>query len=256
VFLRFSCGGSVVERGMGHRRQFAEHHVDVADSDHRSTRFRASFVVLAVATTATVPRVRSFHDPAFFQRGEPARALGTLLDLDVPPGTILFQPSLQGMVLRILGDAQKNGQDELLPMTPDFAEFLLATPEADRVGSVFRLPCPSGTRWFVGHVVGRVGKKAGVVVNKAEGKYASAHDLRRAFGTRWAKRVMPAVLQRLMRHASIQTTMAYYVDLDADDLAADLWATWKSGSKGNSAGDISSNIPVEKRSGVGRGKTC
>ena len=109
MFSRFSCGGSVMEHGMGHRREFAEHHVEVADSDHRSTRFRASFVVLAVATTATVPRVRSFHDPAFFQGGEPARALGTLLDLDVPLGTICFQPSLQGMVV-ILVVAEDDAQ--------------------------------------------------------------------------------------------------------------------------------------------------
>ncbi len=64
------------------------------------------------------------------------------------------------------------------------------------------------------------------MVNKADGKFASAHDLRRSFGTRWAKRVMPAVLKRLMRHASIQTTMGYYVDLDADEVADQLWAGW------------------------------
>jgi len=62
-----------------------------------------------------------------------------------------------------------------------------------------------------------------VVVNKAEGKFASAHDLRRTFGTRWARRVMPATLQLLMRHQSIETTMKYYVDLDADELGDDLW---------------------------------
>jgi integrase len=35
---------------------------------------------------------------------------------------------------------------------------------------------------------------------------------------------MPSVLQKLMRHASIQTTMQYYVDLEADDVADVLWA--------------------------------
>ena len=55
-------------------------------------------------------------------------------------------------------------------------------------------------------------------------KFATAHDLRRAFGTRWAKKVMPAVLQRLMRHQSIGTTMKFYVGIEADDVAADLWA--------------------------------
>ena len=34
---------------------------------------------------------------------------------------------------------------------------------------------------------------------------------------------MPAVLQRLMRHKAYQTTMEYYVDLDTDELAEDLW---------------------------------
>ena len=86
--------------------------------------------------------------------------------------------------------------------------------------------------------IGKVGEAAGVVVathdkqvkDKETGrpvtvkKFATAHDLRRAFGTRWAKKVMPAVLQRLMRHRSIGTTMKYYVGIEADDVAADLWA--------------------------------
>ena len=67
------------------------------------------------------------------------------------------------------------------------------------------------------------GKKAGVVTNKATDKWGSAHDLRRAFGTRWAKKVMPATLQRIMRHADIGTTMQYYVGIDADDMADELW---------------------------------
>jgi len=78
----------------------------------------------------------------------------------------------------------------------------------------------------VGRVISAIGKKAGVVVNKADGKFASAHDLRRAFGTRWAKRVMPAILKRLMRHSTVQTTMGYYVDLESADVADQLWADY------------------------------
>ncbi len=41
--------------------------------------------------------------------------------------------------------------------------------------------------------------------------------------TRWARRVPTAVLMRLMRHESIQTTNAYYVNLNADEVAEDLY---------------------------------
>jgi hypothetical protein len=62
-----------------------------------------------------------------------------------------------------------------------------------------------------------------VVVNKADGMLASAHDLP-IFGTRWAKKVMPAVLQRLIGHANIATMMKYYVALNAYEPADKLWA--------------------------------
>ena len=57
----------------------------------------------------------------------------------------------------------------------------------------------------------------------AKVKFASAHDLRRSFGTRWARQLMPAQLMVLMRHEDINTTMKYYVDLPASELAEELW---------------------------------
>jgi len=130
--------------------------------------------------------------------------------------------------LRIKGEAQKSGQDQLLPLTPDFGEFLLATPEDQRHGRVFRLNQDGGniplTRQSIGTLVVEIGEKAGVVVNAVDHKMASAHDLRRTFATRWAKRVAPAILQKLMRHASINTTMGFYVDLDVEEMADELWA--------------------------------
>jgi integrase len=149
-------------------------------------------------------------------------------DQDAP-----FYADLTGRrpAFRIYGEAQKSGRDEVLPMTPDFAQWLQETfPEGERVGRVFRLeglgtdqPISSQR---VCRLVSRIGRQAGVVVNKADGKFASAHDLRRAFGTRWATRVKPATLQLLMRHADIATTMGYYVSLDAADVADELWATY------------------------------
>jgi integrase len=149
---------------------------------------------------------------------------------------------------RIHAEAQKARRDELLPMTPDLADWLLKTPESKRHGPVFPLPhCRNGSpmdRREVGRIITAIGHKAGVVVAKERKKVteevdgkkrkverevpknASAHDLRRAFGTRWSKRVMPAVLKQLMRHADIGTTMKYYVASSAADLADELWASF------------------------------
>jgi integrase len=136
-------------------------------------------------------------------------------------------------MLLIRGHAQKSNEDELLPISPEFCELLQATPEAERVGFVFN-PQPRQKKegrvseWWVSSVVSDIGEAAKVKVHtdsKGKVKFASAHDLRRSFGTRWSKKVMPATLQRLMRHADISTTMAFYVQREADDVAAELWAT-------------------------------
>lgn len=134
---------------------------------------------------------------------------------------------------RIYGEAEKGGKDRYLPMTPDFAEFALRTPREQRCGLVFRLPSNCGRQLqsvSVGRIVSEIGEKAGITVNAASGKFASAHDLRRSFGTRWAKRLKPATLKLLMRHESIETTMKYYVDQDADDVADDLWGSYGTAS--------------------------
>ena len=162
-----------------------------------------------------------------------------------------FQADLRGRrpVFRIYAEAQKARRDEVLPATPDFVELLAQPPSDARTGPVFNLLDQRTGRRLAAHrmgeVVAKIGRKAGVVVNKADGKFASAHDLRRAFGTRWAQRVMPAVLRRLMRHASIQTTMAYYVDLDSAEVADQLWASWGTESedapKSNTSGNTNPN---------------
>jgi integrase len=126
-------------------------------------------------------------------------------------------------------EAEKGNRDRLLPMAPEFAEFLDATPADQRTGRVFKLDYRRkgrgktiGMEW-VSAVVSKIGKRANVVVNTETGKTASAHDLRRAFGQRWAARVMPAILQQLMRHEDITTTLKYYVGSDAQATADVLW---------------------------------
>ncbi len=94
-------------------------------------------------------------------------------------------------MLRIPAELEKGNKDRLLPIAPEFAEFLLATPEAKRTGPVFTLTPqrqhakPMG-EWRVGRLVSAIGEAAGVKVStdaKGKVKFASAHDLRRSFGT-------------------------------------------------------------------------
>jgi integrase len=77
-------------------------------------------------------------------------------------------------------------------------------------------------------LVSKIGEKAGVRVytdprDPERVKYASAHDLRRAFGERWAARIMPAQLKELMRHESIETTLRFYVGANAERTAEACW---------------------------------
>lgn len=129
--------------------------------------------------------------------------------------------------LRIYAEAEKGHQDRKLPIAPDFAEFLAKTPEDQRSGLVFKLDglqtAKPITPKRVGRIISTIGKQAQVVVDKQADRYATAHDLRRSFATRWASKLKPVTLQRLMRHKSIETTLKYYVDQDADEIADELW---------------------------------
>ena len=129
---------------------------------------------------------------------------------------------------RIRATAQKNRKGQLCVMTPDFVEWLQKETPADaRSGLVFNPVGFKGDRLTdseVGRMISAIGRKAGIVTDPATDKHATAHDLRRSFGTRWASRVMPADLKELMRHDSIETTMKYYVSQETDKLAARLAA--------------------------------
>ena len=119
---------------------------------------------------------------------------------------------------RIYSEAQKSRRDQLLPVAPEFAALLDATPADARHGPVFVLRGKTGQRLRGQNTISRI---IGEIAEKADCK-VTAHDFRRAFGTRWALRVLPPILQKLMRHRSVSTTMKYYVHLEAADLSAAL----------------------------------
>jgi len=159
--------------------------------------------------------------------------------------------------IRIPAELEKAHQDRLLPMPPEFVEFLEAVPESERTGRIFN---PQGKRMrgerllldTVSKIGCKIGKAANVVVNvhpvSGKVKYASAHDLRRSFGERWATRIMPKDLKVVMRHKSIETTMKYYVGSDAKKSGAVLWdALPKGGRSIGSAPVLSGNSPAQKK---------
>lgn len=140
--------------------------------------------------------------------------------------------SHEHVMLRIPGEHEKGRRDRLYPVAPEFAEMLLSVPELDREGFVFNAEkvrdghTGRGSLETCCKFMTRLGKTAKVVVNRKgdDVKFASAQDLRRAFGTRWASRVRSPTLQKMMRHASIETTLRYYVTADAEELAAEIYA--------------------------------
>lgn len=139
-------------------------------------------------------------------------------------------------MFRIRSQTDKGRKDRRFPLVKEFADIL----EGDRDGYVFNPLSISGRRagfdWTV-RIVAAIGEAAGIVVDRNEAGepvYASAHDLRRSFGTRWAKRVMPPVLKLLMRHSSIVTTLNFYVDQNADEAANEAWAASEKAEKAQS----------------------
>ena len=100
------------------------------------------------------------------------------------------------------GELEKSHTDRLLSMAPEFALLLKAVPENCRIGPVFSCRGKRGRRLGgnqVSKIISKIGKAAGVKVHvhpiSKKEKFASAHDLRRMFGERWAVKVMPAVLK-------------------------------------------------------------
>ncbi|KKK49782.1 hypothetical protein LCGC14_3131590, partial [marine sediment metagenome] len=46
----------------------------------------------------------------------------------------------------------------------------------------------------------------------------SIHDIRRCYATRWAYKLMPYELNKLMRHLDMNTTLKHYADVELDKI--------------------------------------
>ena len=101
------------------------------------------------------------------------------------------------VTLSIPASSQKRKRREAHAVTPDFAKFLRAIPKHERVGFVFSLQKKDGSDHYRLDTIckrfSKMGEDAGIIVKTMpNGKviYASAHDLRRTFGLRWAKKLL------------------------------------------------------------------
>jgi integrase len=124
-----------------------------------------------------------------------------------------WEPTLQAPHLDLAddrihlpGDFVKGKRDQWVPLAPELREALLALPRTGR--RVFRF---TGRRRVLatsslGNRILRLARKAGVRM--------SMKTLRAGFGCRHAARVPAQVLQKLMRQASIRTTMDYSANVD------------------------------------------
>lgn len=104
----------------------------------------------------------------------------------------------------------KAAEDQWVPLDPKLWAALDALPRTGK--TVFRFDAIDGRgdRQVTDITISaRVRKMA-----TAAGLNLTPKSLRRGFGCRYAAKVPAQVLQRLMRHASIRTTMDYYANVD------------------------------------------
>lgn len=134
----------------------------------------------------------------------------------VSGSTIIFSPD------------QKSGISEEIPLTPAALEWLATVPR-----DIEWISRGRGMRgWHktpnrLCRVISGAGKAARVVTKVDGGrggkpKYAGAHDLRRTFATEWLSKLSVKEVQRLTRHADVNTLMTYYADCQVPELTAKL----------------------------------
>jgi integrase len=101
----------------------------------------------------------------------------------------------------------KGKSDQWVPLDARLREALEALPRHGK--RVFRFAAGDGHEISASAVSDRVTRLA-----KEAGVRLTMHTLRKGFGCRYAGKVPAQVLQKLMRHRNIRTTMDYYANVD------------------------------------------
>ena len=178
-----------------------------------------------ISSVAKIVDQKQVNDLEFFLQGLwlSGLRLGEALRLKWGVGPVSLHFNRRGRPeFRFEPEGQKNRKRQTVACTPDLAELIATVSDAEREGFVFDLPGVPREVWKVTKLVASISEKARV--KTANDHWATPHDLRRAFGTRWASRVKPTVLKKMMRHADIHTTMKYYVDDDDESFEEAIWS--------------------------------
>jgi integrase len=138
----------------------------------------------------------------------------------------------------------KADEDQWVPLDPLLWDALNALPrQGTKVFRCEAIDCRGDRRVTDITISARVRDIA-----LAAGVKMTSKSLRRGFGCRYAARVPAQVLQRLMRHASIRTTIDFYANVDDAAMEAVLGTKRNSlrnkpaetGTAGNTADDTTS----------------
>ncbi len=138
---------------------------------------------------------------------------------------------LRAATLTVRADVAKSGRARALPIDEDLAASLrnLRRLHSRATGATpgpwaLVFLSPHGDPWRVGEsqnalrAFRHILKRAGIPKKDELGRTLDIHALRTTCGTRLARKgVPPQVLQYLLGHASIQTTMEFYVFLRMED---------------------------------------
>ena len=74
--------------------------------DPRGTGFGVTFIIFAVAAGATIPSVGAFHHPSLWKRDKAKGTFRAFLHFDPPPGPMLVEPCVQGMIVKLRGSPE------------------------------------------------------------------------------------------------------------------------------------------------------
>jgi integrase len=132
---------------------------------------------------------------------------GELYSLQWSPTEAAPYPDFARGRIVLPGGFVKGAEDQWVPLDRDLQAALEALPKSGP--HVFPLVARHGRRMALDTLCSRARRLA-----ERAGVKLSLHPLRRGFGCRYAGKVPAQVLQKLMRHRNINTTLDYYANVD------------------------------------------